>query len=116
LNITATNNAIAKGKLIDLHPYLKEGNEAASNTYAFIRSYENEHLLVLTNFNSENTIDISIQLPTSLDNVLDGKAFTLEKLLGESLSIDNQAIKTGEPISVSLPPLVGNIYKMNIVE
>lgn len=116
LNLSAVSEAIAKGKLIDLQPYIKENNSTSSKTYAFIRSHENKHLLVLTNFDADNPIDIELTFPASLKQELNNNKFSLSKALGQTLLIDNTQIETGKKINISLPPLAGNIYQLKKIE
>ncbi|MFD1628692.1 alpha-amylase family glycosyl hydrolase [Pseudopedobacter beijingensis] len=95
LNLVKAEPAIVKGTFTELTVI----SNSQEKTYAYLRSFGKEHVLVLANFNRGNPIDVKIKLPDyllrnenkklNIENILEGGFFEINSVQ-EGVSIKVQ--------------------------
>lgn len=94
LNFCKSSEAIAMGKLIDLHLYnQKQGNGYPQKLYAYLRFTEKEKLLVVVNFGGETFEDINVRIPSDAMEVMGLKEWDYGFVTGFSAGINTNASK-----------------------
>ncbi|MDR2233822.1 MAG: alpha-amylase [Tannerella sp.] len=113
LNIAGSEPAIGHGQFFDLmyvNPHL---STAGNRLYAFLRSYKQEVILIVVNFNNvARTVNINIPPEAFRQmNIPDNKAATMTNLLTDKQSISTLTVVC--PFQVSVPPHSGSLLKFD---
>ncbi len=114
LSFTIKSEALM-GKYQEIHYYNKDQNNAYDHRiFSFVRWSENEQLVVISNFDSQNHYDLDLWIPEEIITSwkLEDGMFKLE----DQLSIDTQnelKVENGHgKIKIELEPLGSHIYKL----
>ncbi|MCP4884089.1 MAG: alpha-amylase, partial [Flavobacteriales bacterium] len=114
LSFTIKSEALM-GKYQEIHYYNKDQNNAYDHRiFSFVRWSENEQLVVISNFDSQNHYELDLWIPEEIITSwkLEDGMFKLE----DQLSIDTQnelKVENGHgKIKIELEPLGSHIYKL----
>lgn len=110
LGIAVKEKAVAEGEFFDL---MYVNGHIADKQYAFIRKADNELLLVVTNF-SDKSVVADVVIPRHAIDYLsiEERSHEAADLLSGDKCVFN--VKADTPVSVSLEPYGGRIYKINL--
>lgn len=111
LSLKSTEKALSEGAFFDLM-YVNPSSCSfnADKTYAFLRSYKNEHILIVANFSNEE-IKQSINIPLhaiELQNIKE-KCYKAKELISEAFV--NIRISASQPCEVTIPAHSGIMLK-----
>ena len=113
LNIATSENAVTEGKFFDLmyvNPTSADFN--ADRQYVFLRSNEDDLMIVLANFSDENS-DCKINIPQHAFNYLNLKQGIMEGtdlLNGEKIAI---TLSDTDPLNLSVEAWSGRVIKIS---
>ena len=113
LNIATSENAVTEGKFFDLmyvNPTSADFN--ADRQYVFLRSNEDDLMIVLANFSDENS-DCKINIPQHAFNYLNLKQGIMEGtdlLNGEKITI---TLSDTDPLNLSVEAWSGRVIKIS---
>ena len=113
LNIATSENAVTEGKFFDLmyvNPTSADFN--ADRQYVFLRSNEDDLMIVLANFSDENS-DCKINIPQHAFNYLNLKQGIMEGtdlLNGENIAI---TLSDTDPLKLSVEAWSGRVIKIS---
>ena len=113
LNIATSENAVTEGKFFDLmyvNPTSADFN--ADRQYVFLRSNEDDLMIVLANFSDENS-DCKINIPQHAFNYLNLKKGIMEGtdlLNGEKITI---TLSDTDPLNLSVEAWSGRVIKIS---
>ncbi len=110
LNVAANEKAVSEGEFFDL---MYVNGHIADRQYAFIRKAGNELLLVVANF-SDNPVVADVVIPRHAVDYLridENNHEAVDLLSGDKCVLK---VKADAPVSVSLEPYGGKIYKINL--
>lgn len=113
LNIATSENAVTEGKFFDLmyvNPTSADFN--ADRKYVFLRSNEDDLMIVLANFSDENS-DCKINIPQHAFNYLNLKKGIMEGtdlLNGEKITI---TLSDTDPLNLSVEAWSGRVIKIS---
>ena len=114
LNLCTASQALSIGDLLDLHPYNRhyQSRGYTDRVYAYIRFSEDEVLLVVVNFSTDQTIDCSIAIPKG---ALQMAGLDPEKTyqLTEVLDKPQEYELNDDSIDIVLEPLAARILKID---
>lgn len=106
LNFVKNDPAIVEGTFTEVE-VTSSGSE---KVYAYIRSFEDQHVLVLANFNRDSAFDIRVALPSEL-LARQGETLNIEQVLtGESFQVNS----FHEGISLHIEPSSAQILKFEL--
>jgi len=112
LSFTVKSSALM-GEFVEIHQYNREKSENYTNrVYSFLRFSGEEKLLILSNFDADNTYHFELEVPSNVVSKLgltDGEIELKDMLYGgtNSLKIENGIAK----VSIAIQPLESFIYK-----
>jgi len=110
------NSEALMGQYKEIHYYNKDQNNAYDHRiFSFVRWSENEQLIILSNFDTENRYDLDLKLPEEIVEVwqLEDGLYNLEDQLSER-SQNTLIVENGQgKIKIQLEPLASNIYKLH---
>ena len=113
LNIATSENAVTEGKFFDLmyvNPTSADFN--ADRQYVFLRSNEDDLMIVLANFSDENS-DCKVNIPQHAFNYLNLKQGIMEGtdlLNGEKITI---TLSDTDPLNLSVEAWSGRVIKIS---
>lgn len=110
LNVAANEKAVSEGEFFDL---MYVNGHIADRQYAFIRKAGNELLLVVANF-SDKPVVADVVIPRHAVDYLridENNHEAVDMLSGDKCVLK---VKADAPVSVSLEPYGGKIYKINL--
>ena len=113
LNIATSENAVTEGKFFDLmyvNPTSADFN--ADRQYVFLRSNEDDLMIVLANFSDENS-DCKVNIPQHAFNYLNLKQGIMEGtdlLNGEKIAI---TLSDTDPLNLSVEAWSGRVIKIS---
>ncbi len=114
LSFTINSEALM-GNYQEIHYHNKEQDNAYDHRiFSFVRWTENEQLIIISNFDTDNHYDFDLKLPQEIVEAwkLKDGVYTLEDQLSDAsentLSIENGKGK----VKIHLEPLASNIYKL----
>ncbi|MEO1050612.1 MAG: alpha-amylase family glycosyl hydrolase [Bacteroidota bacterium] len=113
MKLCNTLDAPATGKYIDLNGYNRnaDAQNYSDRVNAFMRVTDNEKLLVVTNFDANNTQEATIYLPVE-SGLSNDTAVTLTDQFMEGKTIQVASGKLNDGIPISIPPLGAYIFKI----
>lgn len=117
LNICTSHEAIRKGGLYDLQgANLQNSQYDAAKVYAYLRFTENQRVLIVVNFDVENSKEINLRIPANAlaaINISPEKAYRLTELLQNKQTISSNASEMGDSgIRLTLDPLGAYIFDL----
>lgn len=117
LNLCTSNEAIRKGKLYDLQgANLQNSQYDAVKVYAYLRFTENQRVLVVANFDAENSKQINLRIPANAlaaMNVSSEKIYQLTDLMQGKQPISINAGELADSgIRLTLNPLESYIFDL----
>ncbi|MDO1446020.1 alpha-amylase family glycosyl hydrolase [Rhodocytophaga aerolata] len=117
LNICTNHEAIRKGRLYDLQgANLQNSQYDAAKVYAYLRFTENQRVLIVVNFDAENSKEINLRIPANAlaaMNISPEKAYRLTELLQNKQTISSNASEMGDSgIRLTLDPLGAYIFDL----
>ncbi|MFM7857274.1 MAG: hypothetical protein ACKO96_36480, partial [Flammeovirgaceae bacterium] len=100
LSLASTNQAISRGKYADLTAYNQLKGNFSTLVHAFVRYYEEEKLIIISNFNVKTEV-VKVEFPDALAQALGfkkGTAYVGRDLLrsGAEIGIDTNLIMSLE--------------------
>ena len=114
LNFTINSEALM-GEYADIHQYNREKTENYnSKLLSFVRYSENEKLVVVSNFDAENTYEFELKIPQEIINNwnLENKTYNLENKIGNAQNFE-LTIENGEgKVKIAIQPLESFILKV----
>ncbi len=115
LNFSLKSEALM-GDYREIHYFNKDQNSAYDHRiFSFVRWSENEQVIIVSNFDTENNYDLDLIIPEdiiTLWNLKDG-SYTVIDQLNESSTTTMQVGNKKGVISIKLRPLESNIFKLN---
>ena len=115
LNFTINSSALM-GDYQDIHLYNQQNTEWYNDkVLSFVRWSDDERLIIISNFNAENTYGFELQLPRDLVqklNLKDGEFQVIDQLYGEYNSTLN--VENGKAsVRIDIKPLESFILKIS---
>jgi glycosidase len=115
LNFTINSSALM-GDYQDIHLYNQQNTEWYNDkVLSFVRLSDDERLIIISNFNAENTYGFELQLPENLVqklNLKDGEFQVIDQLYGEYNSTLN--VENGKAsVRIDIKPLESFILKIS---
>jgi glycosidase len=117
LNLSISNEAISRGSLYDLQAANSQnGQYDASKVYAYLRFTDKERVLVVVNFDANQSKQINLRIPANAFaamNLSKDKSYQLHDLLltdKTTVFKANEATDTGIPVSVE--PMSAYIFNL----
>jgi glycosidase len=90
LNFSGTNEAIKFGEFRELNSMIENQNLFNKKVYAFVRFNQNQKVIVIANFDRNQTFESKIQLPKEFINQ-QGSLKITNILTGEKFNVNNLA-------------------------
>ncbi len=117
LNLTLSEKAITNGLMFDIeYANLDNPKFNSHEQFAFIRKYEDDLLLIVTNFHDKN-LETEVIIPKDAFSYLklkDGAKFVVKNLLDEKEDEFNAVLSSKKVFSCHIPAWSGKIYKFII--
>ncbi|NDP21761.1 MAG: alpha-amylase [Paludibacter sp.] len=119
LNITLTEKAITHGKMFDLE-FANIDNKTFNTheQYAYFRSFEDELLLFVLNFDDKH-LSTEVIFPKELFqyiNLNEGQQYSCENLLDETEIISDFTLCSNEVFNTEIPAWTGKILKLKLLD
>jgi glycosidase len=106
LTFVKNEPAIVKGSFTEL----TVSSDSKEKVYAYLRSFDNQHILVIANFNRDEPLDIKIDLPSSLLKS-EKNTLNVERILEGSFFKVNSI---NEGISLQMEPSSAQLLKFEL--
>lgn len=107
LNFCTQNEAITKGKLYDLQAANQNQPGYTDKVYCYLRFTDQQRLLIVTNFDTQNSANFSLIIPPSvLDELKLKEHFRLNGQFG-----NDQELEYKDGLNLELAPLAGYIFE-----
>ncbi len=114
LNFSLNSEALM-GDYREIHYFNKDQNPAYDHRiFSFVRWSENEQLIVVSNFDTENNYNLDLIIPEELITIwnLEDGSYSLLDQLDPSSKTTMQVNNKKGAISIKLDPLESNIFKL----
>ena len=114
LNFTINSEALI-GEYADIHQYNREKTENYnSKLLSFVRYSDHEKLIVVSNFDAENTYEFELKIPQEIINNwnLENKTYNLENKIGNTQNFELITENGEGKIKIAIQPLESFVLKL----